>query len=231
MILRLLPLLLIAAVLGIVFLLGLDDYLSFEALKENRQWLLEWTMSHKFMAIIAFCLLYTVSVAVSMPGAIWLTLVGGFIFGTVEAVIYTVISATLGAVIIFLVARYSCSDFFCQKAGPMIQKMSDGFKENALSYLLVLRLVPLFPFWLVNLVPALMGVPIKTYIIGTFFGIIPGTVVYCGVGSGLASVFDSGEMPDMGIIFKPEIIGPILGLALLSLLPIVYKKYKSNKES
>jgi uncharacterized membrane protein YdjX (TVP38/TMEM64 family) len=115
------------------------------------------------------------------------------------------------------------------KAGPAMRRMEDGFRENALSYLLVLRLVPLFPFWLVNLVPAFLGVPLRTFVIGTFVGIIPGSVVYCLVGSGLGSVFDAGETPDLGIIFEPEILAPIIGLAVLSVIPVVYKHLKRAK--
>ena len=104
--------------------------------------------------------------------------------------------------------------------------MEDGFRDNALSYMLFLRLVPLFPFWLVNLVPAFLGVPLGTYVLGTFLGIIPGTVVYCLVGNGLGAVFDRGGEPDLSLIFEPQILAPIVGLAVLSLIPIVYKKVK-----
>ena len=109
--------------------------------------------------------------------------------------------------------------------------MEDGFRENALSYLLFLRLIPLFPFWLVNLVPAFLGVSTLTYVIGTFFGIIPGTFVFASVGNGLGAVLDAGQDPDLGIIFKPEILGPLIALAVISLLPIGYKKYQARKKS
>ncbi len=109
--------------------------------------------------------------------------------------------------------------------------MEAGFNENALSYMFVLRLVPLFPFWLVNLVPAFLGVRLQTYAIGTFFGIMPGSLVYASVGNGLGAVFEQGGTPDLGIIFTPEILGPILGLAALSLIPVIYKRIKSRKKS
>jgi uncharacterized membrane protein YdjX (TVP38/TMEM64 family) len=107
--------------------------------------------------------------------------------------------------------------------------MEAGFRENAMSYLLVLRLVPLFPFWLVNLVPAFLGVPLRTYVIGTFFGIMPGTFVYASVGSGLGAILEAGESPDLGIIFKAEILIPLLGLALLALIPVIYKRIKTKR--
>ena len=112
--------------------------------------------------------------------------------------------------------------------GTAARRMEAGFKANALSYLLFLRLVPVFPFWLVNLVPAFLGVPLRTYAIGTLIGIVPGSAVYCSVGNGLGAVFDAGGRPDLGIIFKPEILGPIIGLAVLSLVPIIYKRLKSG---
>ena len=107
--------------------------------------------------------------------------------------------------------------------------MEAGFRDNALSYLLVLRLVPLFPFWVVNLVPALLGVSTRTYVVGTFFGIIPGSSVFCSVGNGLGTVFDSGGTPDLGIIFEPEIFGPLMALAVLSLIPVFYKRFKASR--
>jgi uncharacterized membrane protein YdjX (TVP38/TMEM64 family) len=108
--------------------------------------------------------------------------------------------------------------------------MEEGFHENALSYLLVLRLIPIFPFWLINIVPAFLGVALGTYVLGTFIGIIPGSLVFASVGNGLGAVFDAGQTPDLGIIFEPQIIGPILGLAVLALLPIAYRKFRSRND-
>lgn len=222
--------LLIAVVAGF-FGLGLNQYLSFEALRDNRVELLQWSQANQLQAITGFILIYAVVVALSLPGATWMTLAGGFIFGTVQATLYVVSAATLGALLIFILARYCLADFFRAKAGRAAEKMEQGFKSNALSYLLFLRLVPLFPFWLVNLVPAFLGVPMRTFIIGTFFGIIPGTAVFCSVGNGLGAVFDTGGMPDLKIIFQPDILGPILALAVLSLVPIVYKRIKGKSKT
>ncbi|MBL6958013.1 MAG: TVP38/TMEM64 family protein [Rhodospirillales bacterium] len=226
--LRLLPLALIAAGFVAFFSFGLNDYLSFDALREHRQALLDWRDANQVAAMAVFIGVYAVVVALSIPGGVWMTLAGGFLFGVSQATLCVVIGATLGAIGLFLAARYACADYFHKKAGPAVRKMEDGFRENALSYLLVLRLVPLFPFWLVNLVPALLGVPLRTFIIGTFFGIIPGTAVYASVGNGLGAIFEAGGTPDLGIIFNPEILLPIAGLALLSLIPVIYKKYKKS---
>ncbi len=227
------PLPLLALALGIAafFLMGGADYLSFDMLRENHHAIMEWTENHYILSILIFVLAYHAAVMFSLPGAVWLSLTGGFLFGTFEATTYIVLGATAGAICIFLLARYTLSDFFHAKVGKSVQRMEKGFQEDALSYMLVLRLVPLFPFWLVNLVPALLGVSLRTYIIGTFFGIIPGAFVYASVGSGLQMVFDKGETPDLSIIFSPEIITPIIGLAVLALIPVLYKKLKNRKQA
>lgn len=227
---RVWPLAVIVLGVAAFFGLGWDQYLSFESLSEHRQTLLQWTSDNTVLAITLFIIGYAVVVAFSLPGATWMTLGGGFVFGTVLATGIVVFAATLGAVAIFLIARYALADFFREKMGSAGERMEAGFKENALSYLLFLRLVPVFPFWLVNLVPAFLGVPLRTYAIGTFVGIIPGSAVFCSVGNGLGAVFDAGGTPDLGIIFQPEILGPIVALAVLSLVPIVYKKIKTSKE-
>lgn len=226
---RAVPLVVVAAAIAAFFALGLDRYLSFEALKENRAFLQDWTAQHGFMAALAFIAAYCVMVALSLPGAVWATLAGGFVFGTWLGGLYVVVGATLGALLIFLIARYALADFFRAKAGDAVKRMEAGFNANAMSYMFVLRLVPLFPFWLVNLVPAFLGVSVRTYVIGTFFGIMPGSLVYASIGNGLGAVFEAGGKPDLGIIFKPEVLLPILALAALSLIPVVYKKIRGHR--
>ncbi len=225
---KLLPLLLLAGLVAAFFGTGLNRYLSFEALRDHREDLLGLYEANKLLAIVGFMLIYALVVALSVPGATWMTLAGGFLFGTFQATLYVVTAATLGSLAVFLLAKYCLADFFRAKAGKSIEKMERGFASNALSYLLFLRLVPLFPFWLVNLVPAFLGVSTRTFVIGTLVGIVPGTAVFCSVGNGLGAVFDSGGTPDLKIIFQPEILGPILALAVLSLVPILYKKYKGT---
>jgi uncharacterized membrane protein YdjX (TVP38/TMEM64 family) len=174
-------------------------------------------------------LIYAAAIALSIPGGAILTIAGGFLFGVVAATCYVVIAATFGATILFLIARTALGDTLRRKAGPAVRRMEVGFRENALNYLLFLRLIPVFPFWLVNLVPAFLGVPLTTYIVATLVGIIPGSLVYASVGNGLGAVFDAGGRPDLGIIFKPEIILPIVGLAVLAILPVAYKKIKAGQ--
>jgi len=226
---RLLVLVIMVLAVGAVFVFGLDDFLSFEMLKSNRQTAMDWYEQNRILAVLVFIFGYALAVALSVPGAVWLSLAGGFLFGTVLATVFVVLAATLGALGIFLIARYVLFDFCHEKMGDTGQKMEKGFQDNALSYLLVLRLIPIFPFWLVNLVPALLGVPVRTFVIGTFFGIIPGTAVFCSIGSGLGAIIDKGDMPDLNIIFQPQIFGPLLGLGALALLPVAYKRLKASR--
>jgi uncharacterized membrane protein YdjX (TVP38/TMEM64 family) len=177
-----------------------------------------------------------VMIAFSLPGGAVATIFGGYIFstvvdgvaGTILAAAIVVIGATIGATTLFLAARTGLGEPLRARAGPGLKRMEAGFRENAMSYLLVLRLVPLFPFWLVNLVPAFLGVSLRTYVIGTFFGIMPGTFVYASVGSGLGAILEAGESPDLGIIFEAKILIPLLGLALLALIPVIYKHFKAK---
>ncbi|MSP90028.1 MAG: TVP38/TMEM64 family protein [Alphaproteobacteria bacterium] len=214
--------------LGLFFGFGLHRQLNFDALRDNRVWLLDLVAHWGLFAALGYIAFYAAVVAFSLPIGLLMTITGGFLFGPVKGTLIVVAGATLGAIALFLIARTALGDVLRARAGPFVAKLEAGFKDNALSYMFVLRLVPLFPFWLVNIVPALIGVKLRVYAIGTFFGIIPGTVVYVLVGNGLGAVFDAGGEPDLKTIFKPEIIGPILGLAVLALVPVIYKKIKSR---
>ena len=172
--------------------------------------------------------IYAAVVAFSLPGGAIMTITGGFLFGTGLGTAWVVLSATLGATILFVIARTSLGDPLRAKAGPWLKKMENGFQENGLSYLLVLRLKPLFPFFVVNLVPAFLGVHLRTYVIGTLVGIVPGSFVYATVGTGLGSIFDQNEAFTATGILTPEIVTALVGLSLLSLLPVAYKKIKAR---
>jgi uncharacterized membrane protein YdjX (TVP38/TMEM64 family) len=226
---RLWPLALLLTGLAGFFAFDLDNYLSFETLRENRVVLTEWTAANQRLAILVYALIYIAVVAFSLPGGAVMTISGGFLFGVVYATLVTVIAATIGATLLFLAARTALGDILRAKAGRAIRSMEAGFRENELSYMFVLRLVPLFPFFLVNLAPAFLGVSLRTYVIATLFGIIHGTFVYALVGNGLGAVFDAGGTPDLGVIFKAEILLPILGLALLALVPVIYKRLQGAR--
>lgn len=225
---RFLPLLVLAAGFAAFFALGLHRYVSFDTLAENRAELLDWVGLHPFVAPLAYILIYLVAVAFSLPGGAVLTVTGGFLFGTALGAAYAVVGATLGATALFMAARTALGDILRAKAGGAIQRMEEGFRRDALSYLLVLRLVPLFPFFLVNLVPAFLEVSVGVFVLATFFGIIPGALVYASVGNGLGAVFDAGDEPDLGILFTPAILLPIIGLAILALIPVAYRYWKGG---
>jgi uncharacterized membrane protein YdjX (TVP38/TMEM64 family) len=226
---RFLPIVILLLAVAAAFALGLDDYVSFEQLERNRTQLLEVVHRHPFLAPFAFMLIYALAVALSIPGGAILTMAGGFLFGVAAGTLYAVVAATLGATVVFLIAKTALGDSLRRKAGPAMCRMEAGFRENALNYLLFLRLIPVFPFWLVNLVSAFLGVPLRTYILATALGIIPGTLVYASIGNGLGAVFEAGGRPDLGVIFEPQIILPIIGLAVLALLPVVYRKIKARQ--
>ncbi len=222
---RFLPLLVLLAGLAAFFALGLDRYVTLDVLRENRQALASWVAENWALAVFVYVLAYIVMVAFSLPGALVATLTGGFLFGTLVGGILTVFAATIGATAIFVAAKTALGDALRAKAGPKLRKLEQGFGENAFSYMLVLRLVPVFPFFLVNLAPAFLGVPLGTYVVATFFGIMPATFVFASLGNGLGAVFDAGRDPDLGLIFEPQIIGPILALALLALVPVIYRRF------
>lgn len=222
---RVVPLIILGAGLAAFFALGFGHYLSFEALSTHRGDLLAFVADFGMGAVLVFMMCYAAAIAFSVPGGAVMTMTAGFLFGTVLGTVYVVIAATIGSTALFLAARTALGDSLRRRAGPAMKRMETGFQENALNYLLFLRLIPAFPFWLVNLVPAFLGVPLRTYVIGTFFGIIPGTFVFASVGAGLGAVFASGATPDFGILFTPAVLIPIAGLAVLALLPVLGKLY------
>lgn len=226
---RLIPLFVLAAGLVAFFTLGLDQFLTFDALKENRAWLLDQVEQSPVFAALVYMGIYIAVVAFSLPGGAVMTITGGFLFGQWLGSIYVVFAATVGAVILFIAAKTALGDLLRAKAGPFLQKMEAGFREDALSYLLVLRLIPVFPFFIVNLVPAFLGVSLRVFFIATFAGIIPGSFVYATVGAGLGSIFDAGGDFSARGILTPEIITALVGLAVLALLPVVYKRYKAKR--
>lgn len=201
-------------------------YLSFSTLKQHRQLLSSWINRHYAFSLLGFMVLYITAVATSMPGAALLTMAAGFMFGPWVATPVAVISASLGASIIFLVVKTSLGKWLGHKAKPRLVEFEKGFQRNAFNYLLSIRLVPLFPFWLVNIASGLLNVSLRDYFCATFLGIIPGTLIYTLVGHGLGSVFEKDQEPAIDIIFNTNILVPLLLLALLSLLPIIIKKWK-----
>ncbi|SHG77291.1 TVP38/TMEM64 family protein [Marivita hallyeonensis] len=222
-------------VIGTVALVGaftLRDYLSFDTLAANREALTGFRDANYVLTAGLFMLAYVVIVGFSLPGATIATLTGGFLFGVFPGALFNVLAATIGATVIFLAARYGLGDRLSAKMDASegtVRKIKDGIDENQWSMLFLIRLVPAVPFFVANLVPALVGVPLYRFFVSTFLGIIPGGVVYTSVGAGLGEVFERGETPNLGIIFEPHILLPILGLCLLAALPILLKTVRGKK--
>ena len=228
---RRLPLIAILIVAGIGAF-TLRDTLTFEALRDNREALLAFRDANYALTVLLFMLSYVLIVAFSLPGATIATLTGGFLFATFPGALFNVTAATIGATLIFLAARWGLGERLAAKmeAGEgTVKRIKDGIDENQWSMLFLIRLVPAVPFFMANLVPALVGVPLNRFVISTFLGIIPGGVVYTSVGAGLGQVFERGETPNLGIIFEPQILLPLLGLCLLALLPILIKALRRGK--
>ncbi|MDQ6967351.1 MAG: TVP38/TMEM64 family protein [Mariprofundaceae bacterium] len=228
---RLIPILLIVAAIVAFFMLDLGQYLSFDALAEHRHALSEQVAMHPIMASLVYISIYILVVALSLPGGLVMTLSGGFLFGAVWGTSMAVTGATLGATILFLIAKTSLGDFLLAKAGNTVKKLQAGFEKDVWSYMFILRVVPIFPFFLVNLAPAFLGVPLRIYVIATFFGIIPATFVYALAGSGLGKIFEQGKSFSAASIITPEMMGAFLGLGLLALVPVIYKRLAKTKDS
>ncbi|SEN11298.1 TVP38/TMEM64 family protein [Palleronia pelagia] len=228
---RRLPIIAIAVV-ALVGAFTLRDYLSFETLSENREALIAFRDANYLATVLVFIAAYVAIVAFSLPGATIATLTGGFLFSTFPGALFNVTGATLGAICIFLAARWGLGDRLAARmdaSDGMVSRIKQGIDENEWSILFLIRLVPAVPFFVANLVPAFVGVALWKFAVTTFFGIIPGAVVYTSVGAGLGEVFARGETPNLGIIFEPHILLPILGLCLLTALPIILKAVRGKK--
>jgi uncharacterized membrane protein YdjX (TVP38/TMEM64 family) len=214
---------------GLIFWFDLDRYLTFMALKDNRFVLVNFVEQRMVLAVLTYLAVYALATAVSLPGGAILSIAGGFLFGSWLGTLWIVIAATIGATAIFLIARTALGGPLRQRAGPALRRMEAGLAQNAFSYLLTLRLIPLFPFFLVNLVPAFLGVTLRTYVVATLIGVIPGAFVFASAGVGLGSVFASSQSFTAKSVVTPEILVALTGLGLLSLLPVAYKWVRARR--
>ncbi|WHZ35564.1 TVP38/TMEM64 family protein [Sagittula sp. MA-2] len=229
---RHLPLILIAAV-ALFGVFTLRDTLSFETLAENRDALIALRDDHFVLIAAAFVLIYVAIVGFSLPGAAVASITGGFLFGLVGGTVLNVISATAGACLIFLAARAGLGEMLSARMDASegrIAKLRDGLRENEISVLFLLRLVPAVPFFVANLLPALVGVRFRNYVFTTALGIVPGAIVFTWIGVGVGEVFNRGETPDLSILWEPHVIGPILALCALAALPMVIKAVRGKRE-
>ncbi|HEX2528484.1 MAG TPA: VTT domain-containing protein [Geminicoccus sp.] len=218
---RILPfgLLVLVGLIGFAFLGDLDG----ETLERYHRQFGRMVEAYPLAAPLVAVLVYAVVVAGFLPIALWVTLACGFAFGTFWGGVLSVMGATIGAVVTFLAARSSLGRPLHQWAGPRLYKLEKGLADDAWSYLMVLRMVPAFPFWLVNIVPALLRVPLSTFVITTALGIAPATFVLASIGSGLARVFAEGGSPDLSIMTEPDILLPLLAVSLLALVPAAWR--------
>ncbi len=209
--------------LATFFILGGDQYLSLDVIKNNRDALLAYTESNYLQAVLLAIIIYTASTAFSIPGATVLSLAVGFLFGRWVGTAMILVAATLGATLVFLAARYLFADAARQKInGGMAAKLINGFNDNALHYLLFLRLVPLFPFWLVNLAPAFTPIKLRTYVVGTAIGILPGCFVFANLGQSL------GRIDSLDQLVSAETLLAFGLLGLFALLPVMVKKFRKT---
>jgi uncharacterized membrane protein YdjX (TVP38/TMEM64 family) len=223
---RLWPLLLIAAAAAAFLFTDLGRWLSLDALREHEAQLKAWTAAHPIASVGAFVLIYAVLVTLYVPAATGLTLAGGFLFGTWLGGGATVVGATFGALGAYGLVRTSLGEPLRRRleaSEGVLQRFAEGARKGAFSYVLSLRLIPVFPFFLVNAAAGVLALPVRAYGLASLIGIVPGTLVYAGVGAGLASLFRRGAEPDLRVIFEPRFLYPLLGLALLSLLPVAVR--------
>ena len=221
--LRIFPLVALLAAVGIAFTLDLDSYLNFETLRSHRNDLAVWVDNSRLLAPCVFLAIYVGVVLLSLPGPMFVTLAGGFLFGALPGVALSLSGATIGATIVLLVVRTALGSFLQQRGGNFVKRMEYGFKKNAFNYLLAMRLIPLFPFGMVTLSAAILGVRVKTFIAATLLGSFPATLILSLAGAGLDDVFKTDEGFSLTNIFSPQLIIALIGLVALALSPICYQ--------
>ncbi len=241
---RLVPLVAVVAVSAGVIAMGWHRQLSFETLARHHEALRDFIAMHEVSAVAGYVALYIAAAALSVPVGFYLTVIGGILFGAVLGGAAAMVGATIGAICIFLIAKSALGEHLVRRAGPLAEKLATGFRADAFSYLLFLRLVPIFPFWLINLAAALLGVPLATFAAATALGIIPATFVFAFVGAGLDSVIVAQQdayrsclaagRPDCRLAFHmnaaltPELLAALAALGVLALVPVVVKRLRAR---
>ncbi len=226
--LRYIPLIIIISLFIIAIASEVEQHFKIDQLRMHRISLEAFVEHHKILGLIVYSLVYILVVSLSIPGASFLTIVGGFLFGQFLGTVIVVLSASFGATILFLSVRLAADEWLQARAGVWLKRMQQGFKENAISYSLTLRLIPLFPFVAVNLVSAILKVPLRIFFSTTIIGIIPGSFVYVSLGVALQEVIQSPDLK-LDLILNPKVLLALAGLGILTLLPVVYKKFKHKR--
>lgn len=223
---RLALLIALVGVIGASVVLGIAEYFNLETLNAHRATLVAFVAAHRVIAAVTFVAVYFAGVAVGIPGWGLLTVVGGFLFGPVLGTALVVVAASAGGVVLFLLARYALRDFMRAKAAPALRKLDAGFHADAFSYMLALRLIPVLPFFVTTIAVAFMNVSLRTFILATPIGLIPVTAVYATLGAGLNDALLAGAHDPLAAARQPTVIGGLIGLALLALLPVAYRKLR-----
>lgn len=242
---RLAPLIVVAGLAILVVALGWHRELSLENLVRHRASLDAFIATHRIAAVALFISAYVATVALSLPGALMMTLTGGVLFGTLAGGCASAVGATIGATVIFLIARTAFGEHLARRVGPYAERLADGFRENAFSYLLFLRLVPLVPFFIVNLAAAILGVRLGTFVAATVAGIIPATFAFSLVGAGLDSAIEAQELAyracmeaprtdctldfDVRAALTPELFAALVALGIVALIPVAIKYWRSRR--
>lgn len=229
---RFIPLAVVLIGLAFGYAMGWNQFLTLEYLAHSRDMLRSEVATYPVISAAAFMIIYTLAVAFSFPAASVLTIFGGFLFGWLQAGIMVAIAATTGATIIFTAARSAFGDFLRDKVGGRVKSLSEGFEKDAFGYLLVLRLAPVFPFFLLNIAPALFKVPLRTYVAATFLGILPGVFAYSYLGAGIDSVIQSakeaGHSPSLADIVTPQITFAFVFLACVAAVPTIVRRFRGR---
>ena len=225
------PLALVAAALAVVWASGLTHDLSLHVLRTRREALEAAVHAHPLLALGAYAAVYVVVVALSLPAALVMTLTGGLLFGAWIGGLAAAASCTLGSAFIFLVCRTAVGDSLRRRAGPTVARIEDGVRRDAFSYIVTLRLIPVMPFWLANLALGFIDIPLGVFTAATFIGILPVSVVYAGLGANLNLLFARHQRPDLHLVLRPEVLLPLIGLALLALAPIVARRLRRPRHA
>lgn len=238
---------LIGVAMALVLLKGWHHYISLETVVATRDRFHQALNANVTVSLIAYVALYALLVALSLPCGLIMTLAGGLLFGWLLGALAAIAGASLGATLVFLIARSAVGDSLSQRAGPWLSKLSRGFQKDALSYMLFLRLIPAFPFWFVNIAPAVLGVPLRTFVLGTVLGIIPATFAFASAGAGLDSVILAAKNEHAaciaqkgaeacplkihaGLLLTPELMLALFLVGLVALIPVVLKSWKRRDD-
>ena len=222
------PLLLVLVAVIAAFASGLTKHLSLHELRARREGLEALVHAHPVTSLLLYIGAYTASVAVSLPAALVLTLTGGLLFGAWLGGFAASFSCTLGAALVFLVCRTAIGDALRSRAGPTAARIEGAVRRDAFSYIVTLRLIPVMPFWLANLALGFIDIPLGTFVLATFLGILPVSLIYAGLGSGLDHMFSHHQRPDLHLVMHTNILVPLVGLAILSLAPIAWRRFRPS---